>query len=128
MKPSDQLRHLFAYGTLVDSLQLDAVLGHKHLGERLAARLPGYRRVATGSYPYPFVVEDAGAWVDGVLVMDLSPYDMQVLDRYEDIESGVYRRDAVQVEAWGCGPNPMRLSADVYVAGAGLEATASTAQ
>jgi gamma-glutamylcyclotransferase (GGCT)/AIG2-like uncharacterized protein YtfP len=127
VKPSEQSRHLFVYGTLVDPAQLDAVLGHKHLGERLAARLPGYRRVTTETYAYPFVVEDASAWVDGVLVMDLSPYDMQVLDRYEDVDSGVYRRDPVQVEAWDCGPRAMRIAAEVYVAGASLEAAASTA-
>ena len=32
-----------------------------------------------------------------VVVMDLSPYDLQVLDRYEEVESGVYRREPVQV-------------------------------
>ena len=127
MKLSGEARHLFAYGSLVDPAQLDAVLGHKHLGERLAARLPGYRRVTTASYDYPFVVQSADAWVDGVLVMDLSTYDMQVLDRYEEVDSGVYRRAPVQVEAWGCGPSPMSVSAEVYVAGATLEALASTA-
>ena len=127
MKLSGEARHLFAYGSLVDPAQLEAVLGHKHLGERLAARLPGYRRVTAASYDYPFVVQSADAWVDGVLVVDLSTYDMQVLDRYEEVDSGVYRRAPVQVEAWGCGPSPMSVSAEVYVAGATLEALASTA-
>ncbi len=120
-------QQLFAYGTLVDPSQLQAVLGHAHLGERLAARLVGYRRVTTDTYPYPFVVEAAGERVDGVLIMDLSPYDLQVLDRYEEVELGVYRREPVQVEAWGCGPNSMRFTAEVYVAGERLEATARAA-
>jgi|SRR5579864_2195210 len=127
MKPTGQSCHLFAYGSLVDPLQLEAVLGHKHPGERVAARLRGYRRVTTDGYQYPFVVEDADGSVDGVLVMDLSTGDLQVLDRYEEVEFGIYRRAPVQVEAWGCGPSPMRLSAEVYVAGATLEVLASTA-
>lgn len=129
MKPtvSESGRHVFAYGTLVDPSKLDAVLGHKHSGERLSARLLGYRRIMTDSYPYPFVIEAADDWVEGILIMDLSPYDMQVLDRYEEVDSGVYRREPVQVDAWGCGPNPMRVSAEVYVAGAVLTESASAA-
>src|SRR5215471_5043850 len=109
------MRHLFVYGSLVDPRCLDGVLGHKHLGERLEARLAGYRRVTSPTYGYPFLVVDPGSRVDGVLLMDLSPYDFQVLDRYEDIASGVYRREPVQVEAWGCGSRPIYVQADVYV-------------
>jgi gamma-glutamylcyclotransferase (GGCT)/AIG2-like uncharacterized protein YtfP len=110
-------RHVFAYGTLIEPGLLDAVLGHKHLGERLSARLAGYQRVSDATYPYPYVVATSGAWVDGVLLMDLSPYDMRLLDRYEEVQSGVYRREAVEVEAWGCGSRPIYVRADVYAAG-----------
>jgi len=110
-------RHVFVYGTLVEPGRLDAVLGHQHLGERLSARLAGYRRVSDASYAYPYVVPTPGAWVDGVLLMDLNPYEMQLLDRYEEVESGVYRREAVEVEAWGCGPRPIYVQADVFAAG-----------
>jgi gamma-glutamylcyclotransferase (GGCT)/AIG2-like uncharacterized protein YtfP len=113
----DASRHLFAYGTLVDPACLEAVLGHPHRGERLAARLSGYQRVTRPTSPYPFIIEDHVSSVEGVLVMDLSPYDMQVLDRYEEVEAGVYRREPVHVEAWGCGPSPMRVRAEAYVAG-----------
>jgi len=109
--------HVFAYGTLIEPGRLDAVLGHRHQGERLAARLVGYQRVSVPSYPYPYVVPTPGATVDGVLLMDLSPYEMQALDRYEEVESGVYRRESVEVEAWGCGPRPIQVQADVYAAG-----------
>jgi hypothetical protein len=96
---------------------LDGVLGHKHLGERLAARLVGYQRVRVSVYPYPYVVPAPSASVDGVLLMDLSPYDLHALDRYEEVESGVYRRETVEVETWGCGPRPIYVQADVYAAG-----------
>ena len=110
-------RHVFVYGTLIEPGRLDAVLGHKHLGERLSARLAGYQRVSDPTYPYAYVVAKPGAWVDGVLLMDLSPYDMQLMDRYEEVQSGVYRREAVEVEAWGCGSRPIYVRADVYAAG-----------
>jgi gamma-glutamylcyclotransferase (GGCT)/AIG2-like uncharacterized protein YtfP len=121
-----QTRHVFAYGTLIEPGRLEAVLGHKHLGERLAARLTGYARVSVPTYAYPYVVPKPEASVDGVLLMDLSVDDMQVLDRYEEVESGVYRRESVEVEAWGCGPRPMYVQADVYAAGQQL--LASTAR
>ena len=112
-----RVRHVFAYGTLIEPACLDAVLGHRHLGERLAARLAGYQRMRVPMYPYPYVVPTPDASVDGVLLMDLDPYDMQALDRYEEVESGVYRRETVEVEAWGCGPRPIYVQADVYAAG-----------
>src|SRR5437762_3571901 len=93
--------HVFAYGSLVDPHCLDDVLGHTHHGERLAARLVGYERVTATTYPYPFIVAISGATVEGVLVMDLSPYDLQALDRYEEVDAGTYRRELVEVETWG---------------------------
>jgi gamma-glutamylcyclotransferase (GGCT)/AIG2-like uncharacterized protein YtfP len=124
--PPSGAHHLFVYGSLVDPRCLDDVLGHKHLGERLEARLAGYRRVTSPRYAYPFLVADPSSRVDGVLLMDLSPYDFQVLDRYEEIESDVYRREPVQVEAWGCGPRPIYVQADVYVAGPTLAASTTS--
>jgi hypothetical protein len=113
-------QHLFAYGSLVDPRCLDEVLGHAHSGERLRARLVGYERKAVDVLPYPFIVAVSGGRVDGVLVMDLSIYDMQVLDGYEEIEAGMYRRELVEVEAWGCGPHTLHMQAYTYVAGPGL--------
>jgi gamma-glutamylcyclotransferase (GGCT)/AIG2-like uncharacterized protein YtfP len=123
---ADDARHVFVYGSLVQPGSLDEVLGHRHLGERLAARLAGYRRVATADYAYPFIVAEPGASVDGVLLMDLSPYDLRVLDRYEEVESGVYRRELVEVEAWGCGARPIYVRADTYVAGPALRASTAS--
>jgi gamma-glutamylcyclotransferase (GGCT)/AIG2-like uncharacterized protein YtfP len=117
---------LFAYGSLVDPGCLDEVLGYRHLGERLTARVTGYRRITSATYPYPYIVEATGHYVDGVLFMDLSPSEVQVLDRYEEVDAGIYRRQLIEVEAWGCGPQPMRVKAHAYVAGPAL--IASTAR
>jgi gamma-glutamylcyclotransferase (GGCT)/AIG2-like uncharacterized protein YtfP len=113
-------QHLFAYGSLVDPRCLDEVLGHPHSGERLRAQLVGYTRVAAGDFAYPFIVASPGARVDGVLIMDLSPYDVHLLDRYEETETGMYRREVVEVEAWGCGLQTQHVQAYTYVAGPAL--------
>lgn len=128
MEPSaaGDTQHLFVYGSLVQPTTLDEVLGHKHLGERLEARLADFRRVLTPRYPYPFIVAETGVSVDGVLLMDLSAYDLQVLDRYEEVESGVYRRELVEVEAWGCGARPIYVRADTYIAGPALRASTAS--
>ena len=122
--PALACQHVFAYGSLVDPRCFDEVLGQPHAGERLRARLNGYKRVETDAYPYPFIVAAEGQRVDGVLIMDLSAYDMQLLDRYEETDAGIYRRELVDVEAWGCGAQTLRLQAYTYVAGPRL--TAST--
>jgi gamma-glutamylcyclotransferase (GGCT)/AIG2-like uncharacterized protein YtfP len=118
---------VFAYGSLITPGRLDAVLGHKHLGERLRARLTGYQRIASATYPYPYIVEAQGRYVDGVVLMDLRADDIQALDCYEEVKAGVYQRQMVEVEAWGCGPRSLRLQAHTYVAGATLRASSRVA-
>ena len=115
--------HLFAYGTLADPSCLDEVLGHRHAGERLRARLDGFERVTTAVYPYPYIVAAEGRSVDGVVVMDLSLQDMERLDRYEEVEQGMYQRQHVEVDAFGCGARTLRLQAHTYVAGPALIAS-----
>ena len=114
---------MFVYGSLVDPRRLDEVLGYHFLGERLRARLAGYERLMSESFGYPFLVSRAEHVVDGILIMDLSPNDMDVLDRYEDVDAEMYTRVAVEVETWGCGPSPTFVQAHTYVAGARLQST-----
>lgn len=119
--------HLFAYGSLTDPRCLDTVLGHRHLGERLAARLTGFERITSSTYPYPFIVSaDDGHAVAGVLIMDLDADDLAALDRYEEVDEGVYQRTQVDVETWGCGPRTAHVPAYVYVAGAALRESTRT--
>lgn len=117
------IRHLFAYGSLADPRRLDDVLGHRHRGERLRARLDGFERITTAAYPFPYIVAAHGRSVDGVLLMDLSSDDLEALDRYEETDQGTYQRQSVDVEAWGCGSQTLRLQAHTYVAGAALMAS-----
>ena len=118
--------HVFVYGTLVDPAKLDEVVGHRHQGERLRARVHGYRRVLADGYEYAFLVPQSDASVEGVLVMDLTAADLVALDAYEDVDGGVYERLAVDVEVWGCGPNAMHVGGcSTYVGGPHLRALAS---
>jgi gamma-glutamylcyclotransferase (GGCT)/AIG2-like uncharacterized protein YtfP len=118
--PSASCHRLFVYGTLVDPARLDEVLGHRHNGERLRAQLNGYHRVVNERYPYPFIVLAEGGVVDGVVLEDLSADDLHMLDRYEEVDEGVYYREMAEVEVWGCGPSTPRALAYVYVAGPAL--------
>jgi gamma-glutamylcyclotransferase (GGCT)/AIG2-like uncharacterized protein YtfP len=117
--------HLFVYGSLVDPRRLDEVLGHRFGGERVRARLAGFERVESDGYAYPFLVRQPTRFVDGILVMDLSPRDLAVLDRYEDVAAGVYERVNVEVETWRCGPSSTYVQAQTYVGGQVLRSTAS---
>ena len=117
------MRHLFAYGSLADPRRLDDVLGHGHCGERLRARLDGFERITTAAYPFPYIVAAHGRSVDGVLLMDFSSDEVDALDRYEEVDQGIYQRQSVEVEAWGCGSQTLRLQAHTYVAGAALMAS-----
>ncbi|MBI2756227.1 MAG: gamma-glutamylcyclotransferase [Chloroflexi bacterium] len=114
------MAHLFVYGSLTRPTTLDAVLGHRHLGERFRARLPGWERRAVRDFEYPVVVPSAGGVVDGILVFDLSDEDLACLDQYEDLATGEYVRQEAIVEAEGCGPAVARLPAFVYAAGPAL--------
>jgi gamma-glutamylcyclotransferase (GGCT)/AIG2-like uncharacterized protein YtfP len=118
--PPASASQLFVYGSLVDARCLDRVLGRRHAGERLRACLMGFRRVSSDAYPYPFIVAAADESVDGILVMDLTRRDLEVLDEYEEVATGTYARIEVEVDAWGCGPRTMRIAAHTYVAGANL--------
>src|ERR1051326_9176433 len=103
LRTPSQSQNLFVYGSLVDPRCLDQVLGRRHAGERLRARLHGYQRHTMPDYPFPYLVAASDQSVDGVLLMDLSAPDLQLLDRYEEVDAGMYRREAVVVETWDCG-------------------------
>ncbi len=109
--------HLFVYGSLTRPGALDQVIGRRHAGERLRARLEGYARVQADGWEDPCVVP-RGAWAtDGILVMDLTAEDFARLDAFEEVPNGQYTRTLVEVDAAGCGPTVARLAAWCYVAG-----------
>ncbi len=88
-------RSLFVYGTLSDPDLLAAVIGRRvdrrHL---LAAVAPGFRAVHYPQRVYPALVRAPGGRATGLLVLNLTPFERDVLDAFEGAE---YRRGIVPV-------------------------------
>jgi hypothetical protein len=83
---------LFAYGTLRDPDLLGAVLGRPASG--LNAVAPGF---ATVHYPgriYPALLRRPGGAAPGLVLTDLSAFEMDLLDAFEGAE---YRREIIAV-------------------------------
>ncbi len=81
---------LFVYGTLRDPDLLAAVLGRPlHAGGQHVARAPGFRAVHYPSRIYPALVRAPGAAAEGLLLIDVSPFERDLLDAFEGDE---YRR------------------------------------
>jgi Gamma-glutamyl cyclotransferase, AIG2-like len=74
---------LFLYGTLLDPRVLAVQSGEAGLAWRaVPARLPGHRRVFLRGTPYPTLLPDAEATVEGVLVR-AGPRPLRRLAAYE---------------------------------------------
>ncbi|MBP0465063.1 gamma-glutamylcyclotransferase [Roseomonas sp. PWR1] len=74
---------LFVYGTLLDPDVLARMSGEPSLPRRMMpARLEGWRRVHLRGTPYPTLVEDAGAAVEGAVVR-AGPAALARLSDYE---------------------------------------------
>jgi gamma-glutamylcyclotransferase (GGCT)/AIG2-like uncharacterized protein YtfP len=83
---------LFVYGTLRDPQLLSAVLGRPAVG--LAAAAPGFAAVHYPDRLYPALVRRPGAAAAGLLLSDLTPFEIDLLDAFEGEE---YRRSILAV-------------------------------
>lgn len=100
---------LFLWGTLLDREVLERLLGRRVHGNELEpARLTGFRRVAATGGPYPVLVPDPGARVDGLLLLRPSRRDLRRIAHYEDD----YRAALFEVET----ASGRRLPAWLYLA------------
>jgi gamma-glutamylcyclotransferase (GGCT)/AIG2-like uncharacterized protein YtfP len=92
-------RPLFVYGSLRDPRVRGGLLGERADLTTCPAILLGYTRRLVPDFDYPFVVPAApDARVDGDLLLGLVDADYAVLDRYEDVDDGLYLRAPVTVE------------------------------
>lgn len=81
---------LFVYGTLRDPDLLAAVLGRPlRTGAQHIARAPGFRAVHYPGRIYPALIRAPGAAAEGLLLIDLTPFERDLLDAFEGEE---YRR------------------------------------
>ncbi len=95
MRNSDSSK-LFVYGTLLSPYYFQIIAG-KDLPRR-PAHLHGFRKVSSPQ-AFPYVVPDEGGVVYGILIEDIDPETMKVLDRYED-EGKLYARCEVNVHVY----------------------------
>jgi gamma-glutamylcyclotransferase (GGCT)/AIG2-like uncharacterized protein YtfP len=95
---------LFIYGSLRDPQLRARLLGNRPELTTIPAILYGYARQMVSSFEYPFIVP-AGPdeHVDGEIILGLTEDDYPLLDRYEEVDDGLYVRAAVTVQAPG-GP------------------------
>jgi gamma-glutamylcyclotransferase (GGCT)/AIG2-like uncharacterized protein YtfP len=110
---------LFIYGSLRDPAVRARLLGSQTILTTGPAVLRGHARIMVPDFDYPFIVP--AAQVDGELLVSLESSHLAILDRYEDVDEGLYVRVVVSVEtpvgardAWAYlkGPNapPARRS------------------
>lgn len=86
---------LFVYGTLRDPDLLAAVLARPLNGAAIfPAIAPGHRVVTYPSRTYPALVRAPGATAEGLVLADLTPFELDLLDAYEGAE---YRRGRIPV-------------------------------
>ena len=106
---------LFVYGSLRDPHVRARVLGERADLTTISATLRSYARQLVPSFDYPFIVPATpDDRVEGEIILGLIEADYAILDRYEDVEDGLYVRITVsaetaggQVNAWAYlkGPN-----------------------
>lgn len=83
---------LFVYGTLCFPEITDALVGRPLA--RIDASLDGYRLHALRERPYPGILPDPAAQVHGMLLLDVDPRSLAIIEEWEDVE---YRRTPVVV-------------------------------
>ena len=101
---------LFVYGTLRDPDLLSAVLG-RSTAATAAATAPGFAVVYYPGRIYPALVRRPGAAAPGLVLLDLTPFEQDLLDAFEGTE---YRRTIV----------PVMIDEELHEAFAYLPATA----
>ena len=87
------MQNLFVYGTLEIPQVMNKLLGRVPVAE--SAVLRDYARYMLRKQPYPGIIKQEGAEVEGVLYRGISAKYLQILDRYE---GRFYQRRIVHVK------------------------------
>jgi gamma-glutamylcyclotransferase (GGCT)/AIG2-like uncharacterized protein YtfP len=85
---------LFVYGTLRDPDLLAGVLGRSRTVAGVAAAAPGFVAVHYPGRIYPALVRRPGAAAPGLVLTDLTAFEIDLLDAFEGDE---YRRGVIPV-------------------------------
>src|SRR5262245_22683022 len=97
---------LFVYATLMSEIRLYS-LTQRHF-PRCGAELPGFERIVP-STGYPYIIPKIKGRVLGILLRDIDPTSLAVLDQYEE-EGHLYHRRRVEVII-----SDARVPCEVYV-------------
>ena len=90
---------LFVYGSLRDPRVRARLLGKRADLTTIPAILRGYARQTVPGFDYPFIAPATpDDDVEGEIILGLTEADYPILDRYEDVEDGLYARTAVALE------------------------------
>ena len=109
---------LFAYGVLMYPELLETLLGQPV--ELLEATAPNHQRYTVrkpGYPPFPALVPELGSNVSGVLLMGLDNAAVRRLDDFEEVGTGLYRRQEIVLTA----QPKSQHRAQAYLAGPGLD-------
>lgn len=84
------MKQLFVYGSLLDKHFAEDILGHRI--QTYSETLLGYKKVGLN------IIEDEDSKVEGV-AFEVSPKDLIILDRYEGVAHGLYKRIKITTES-----------------------------
>ena len=91
MDKPDEATTLFAYGSLLDPVRREKIIERRI--DTIPATLPDYE---LGRAHYFYICKHPGISTAGLLLLNLTQRDFQVLDRYEEIPR-LYTREKVEV-------------------------------
>lgn len=109
--------NVFVYGLLMFPEIVTAITGQQF--KTVAALLPHHRRSglsqSPGNTPIPVLVEDQHQELKGLLLLEVDAVSMAKLDFFEELDSGLYVKKSVRVQA-----NGQWFDAICYAAGPAL--------
>lgn len=76
--------HLFTYGTLMNPELMHQLLGVHHQYQQY--QVSHYRRTALADRHYPGLIFDQSHTTEGLLYLNLTAQEFEILDRYEGSE------------------------------------------
>ena len=106
--------NLFVYGSLKSLRLLARLIGR--VPASMPAELKGYVKQRLEGSRYPIAVRNPSSTIKGLLLLDLTDEELEVLDQYEDLPHGPY----VRVQEVVHTPHGPKL-AYVYVARGNVE-------
>lgn len=86
--------NVFVYGTLMDKARLNTLL--KRTPEMHNAKVTGYRQFYDETLGYQNAEQDERSNIRGMVLIDITGQELRLLDHYEGMGEGSYRRTKVR--------------------------------